>query len=156
TINRRVVVQRCPAVPTAPKTAPTNTILKSACSDTIIALLPPNSKIVLPKRPATTCDTWRPILVDPVNETKGIRLSLLIKSPVKFPVTKQLTPSGMLFSAKTLEMIFWQATAHKGVLELGFQTQTSPQTQAKAAFQDQTATGKLKAEIIPTTPSGWY
>ena len=32
--------------------------------------------------------------------------------------------------------------------------QTFPQTQAKAAFQAQTATGKLKAEIIPTIPSG--
>ena len=29
-----------------------------------------------------------------------------------------------------------------------------PQTHAIAAFQAQTATGKLKAEIIPTTPRG--
>ena len=41
---------------------------------------------------------------------------------------------------------------HKGVFSLGFQIQTLPQTQAKATFQLQTATGKLKAEIIPTTP----
>ena len=30
----------------------------------------------------------------------------------------------------------------------------SPQMSASAAFQDQTATGKLKAEMMPTTPSG--
>ena len=34
--------------------------------------------------------------------------------------------------------------------------QTSPQIQAKAVFQAQTATGKLNAEIIPIIPSGWY
>jgi hypothetical protein len=34
----------------------------------------------------------------------------------------------------------------------GFQTHTSPAIQAKAVFQAQTATGKLNAEIIPTTP----
>src|SRR5690606_19630917 len=149
-----VDVQRCPAVPTAPKTAPTNTIFKSECSDTIMALFPPNSKIVLPKRSATVFDTWRPIRVDPVKETNGTRLSLFIKSPEAFPVTKQLTPSGTLFFSNTLEMIFWHAIAHNGVFELGFQTQTSPQTQAKAAFQAQTATGKLNAEMIPTIPSG--
>jgi hypothetical protein len=35
-------------------------------------------------------------------------------------------------------------------------SQTSPQIQANAVFQAQTATGKLKAEMIPTTPIGWY
>src|SRR5690606_38886985 len=69
---------------------------------------------------------------------------------------KQLTPSGTLFFSNTFVIMFWHAIAHKGVLELGFQTQTSPQTQAKAAFHDHTATGKLNAEIIPTIPSGWY
>ena len=37
----------------------------------------------------------------------------------------------------------------RGVFSEGFQTQTFPQTQANAAFQAQTATGKLKAEIVP-------
>src|SRR5690606_35868344 len=94
--------------------------------------------------------------VEPVKDTNGIRWSLLIKSPQAFPVTIQLTPSSILFFLKTSVMIFGQATAHNGVFELGFHTQTSPQTQAIAAFQDHTATGKLKAEIVPTTPNGWY
>ena len=46
--------------------------------------------------------------------------------------------------------------ADKGAFSDGFQMQVFPQTQAIMAFQDQTATGKLKADIIPTTPSGWY
>ena len=44
----------------------------------------------------------------------------------------------------------------RGVFSEGFQTQTSPHIQAKAVFQAQTATGKLNAEMIPTTPIGWY
>jgi hypothetical protein len=35
-----------------------------------------------------------------------------------------------------------------------FQTTLLPQTSASAAFHDQTATGKLKAEMMPVTPSG--
>ena len=50
--------------------------------------------------------------------------------------------------------MFWQATDVIGVFSEPFQIQASPQTQARAVFQDQTATGKLKAEIMPTTPSG--
>ena len=46
--------------------------------------------------------------------------------------------------------------AQSGAFSLPFHTQTSPQTQAKAAFHAQTATGKLKAEMIPTTPSGCH
>ena len=41
-----------------------------------------------------------------------------------------------------------------GVGSEGFQTTGSPQTRATAVFHDQTAAGKLKAEITPTTPSG--
>src|SRR5262249_22190650 len=46
------------------------------------------------------------------------------------------------------------ARAVSGVRSEGFQTQELPQTRASAAFQDQTATGKLKAEIMPMTPRG--
>ena len=52
-INRRVEVHLCPAVPTAPKTAPITVILISASGVTIIALFPPNSNNDFPKRPAT-------------------------------------------------------------------------------------------------------
>ncbi|MNC94160.1 hypothetical protein D3C83_109450 [compost metagenome] len=43
-----------------------------------------------------------------------------------------------------------------GVWCEGFQTQMSPQIAARKAFQDHTATGKLKAEMMPTTPSGCH
>ena len=47
-----------------------------------------------------------------------------------------------------------QASAASGAFSEGFQTTLSPQTKARALFQDQTATGKLNAEITPTTPAG--
>ena len=44
------------------------------------------------------------------------------------------------------------ASAVSGVFSDGFQTTGSPQTSASAAFQAQTATGKLNAVITPTRP----
>ena len=48
----------------------------------------------------------------------------------------------------------WVASAVSGVFSDGFQMQLSPHTRASAAFHAQTATGKLKAEMIATGPSG--
>jgi len=42
----------------------------------------------------------------------------------------------------------------KGRFSEGFQTSVSPHTRAIAAFHAQTATGKLKALMMPATPSG--
>ena len=46
--------------------------------------------------------------------------------------------------------------AVRGVLDEGFQSTVSPQTSAMAVFQLHTATGKLKAVMTPTTPSGCH
>jgi hypothetical protein len=46
------------------------------------------------------------------------------------------------------------ASAVSRVFSEGFHTTASPHTKASAAFQDHTATGKLKAEMTPQTPSG--
>ena len=43
---------------------------------------------------------------------------------------------------------------HSGVFSEGFQIQTFPHIHAKETFQLQTATGKLKADIIPIIPKG--
>ena len=58
-----------------------------------------------------------------------------------------------IFAAARSKMA-WVARAVRGVFSDGFQTTALPQTRASAAFQLQTATGKLKAEMMPTTPSG--
>ena len=49
---------------------------------------------------------------------------------------------------------FCTAMAVRGACGEGFQIMVSPHTAANAAFQAQTATGKLKDVITPTTPSG--
>ena len=48
------------------------------------------------------------------------------------------------------------ASAVSGVFSDGFHTTELPHTSASAAFHDHTATGKLNAEITPTTPSGCH
>ncbi|MNI17222.1 hypothetical protein D3C73_705870 [compost metagenome] len=53
-----------------------------------------------------------------------------------------------------MSKIAWVASAVSGVFSEGFQTVELPQTMASAEFHDQTATGKLKAEMMPITPSG--
>ena len=121
------------------------------------ALFPPNSKRLFPNLPATICATFLPMRVEPVAEIKGIAGSSASHLPTSAsPLMRQEIPSGRSFFAKTSAMIFWQAMAQKGVFSLGFQTHTLPQTQARAVFQLHTATGKLKAEIMPTIPKGWY
>ncbi len=51
-------------------------------------------------------------------------------------------------------MTAMQASAVSGVFSDGFQTTELPVTRARVVFHDQTATGKLKAVITPTTPIG--
>ena len=72
-MTRRVEVQRCPAVPTAPKKIDCVAMLMSALGATINALLPPSSRIVRPSRPLTALATLNPMLVEPVADTNGIR-----------------------------------------------------------------------------------
>ena len=76
-----VEVQRCPAVPTAPKTAPITVIFISACGLTMIALFPPSSKSDLPNLLATVSATILPIRVEPVAEIRGIFLFFVKDSP---------------------------------------------------------------------------
>src|SRR5215510_15103206 len=95
----------------------------------ITALLPESSRIGLAKRLASRSPTARPIAVEPVAETSGTRLSSASISPNL---------------AEAFSKRAWAASAVKGVLSDGFQMQAFPHTSASAAFQDHTATGKLK------------
>ena len=149
-------MQRCPAVPTA-----ANTIARTARSSladgvTIIALLPPSSRIERPKRCATTGASSRPMRVEPVALTTGMRASLASSSPMsRWPSTICDSPAGASpkrFAARSNSA--WQARAVSGVFSDGFQITLSPQTSASAAFQHHTATGKLNAEITATGPAG--
>jgi hypothetical protein len=63
-INLRVEVQRCPAVPTAPKTAPGTVIFISASGVTMIALFPPNSNNDFPNVAAQLALQFSPFLLN--------------------------------------------------------------------------------------------
>src|SRR6478735_6882333 len=156
-INLLVVVQRCPAVPTAPNTQPINAISRSASFDMMMALLPPSSKMVFPSLAATAVLTALPMRVEPVADKSGTRVSLHNHSPTSLPpCIKPFTPSGTLFFSNTSATIFCTAIPHKGVFSLGFQMLTLPQTHDSALFHAHTATGKLKADIMATIPTGCH
>ncbi len=122
----------------------------------MIALLPPSSRSDRPSRLPTTSPTIRPIRQLPVAEIKGKRWSSSIRRPISSPPTQSWkTPSQSLAPA-TSSTIFWTAMAASGVRGDGFQIMVSPQTAAIMAFQAQTATGKLKAVMMPIGPSGCH
>lgn len=110
-------------------------------------------------------------------------MSLTIVSPTSDPpVTKDATEPGRQFRSNTCAIIFVVAIEVNGVVGAPFQTTVSPHTIAIAAFQPYTlnnisllnwsycffikftcyfiivltATGKLNAEITPTTPTGFH
>src|SRR5881397_3052254 len=95
---------------------------------------------------------------EPVAEMSGTRRSLANGSPTvaTSPVSSVKIAGSTPVSRQTLSARRVTAMAQSGVLLEGFQTTASPQTEAKALFQDQTATGKLKAVMTPTTPSGCH
>ena len=63
-----IVVHLYPAVPTHANTHAFNASSRSASSAMIAALLPPSSRIVLPKRECTSDEIFLPTPVEPVND----------------------------------------------------------------------------------------
>src|SRR5215471_16572037 len=118
------------------------------------ALLPPSSRIVRPKRPLTALATLNPILVDPVADTSGIRGSSANFWPTVFrsPTSRVKIAGSAPVSRQTRSAILVTAIALSGVFSDGLQIVVLTHTAARAAFHDQTATGKLKAVITATRP----
>ena len=109
-----------------------------------------------PNRAATRGPTSRPIAVEPVAETIGMRASSTRTSPASRPPTSSV---GRLAGASpkreaALSNSACTASAVSGAFSEGFQATLSPHTKASAAFHDHTATGKLNAEMTATTPAG--
>mmetsp|Transcript_41780 Transcript_41780/g.118493 ORF Transcript_41780/g.118493 Transcript_41780/m.118493 type:complete len:231 (+) Transcript_41780:1029-1721(+) len=98
----------------------------------------------------------RPVLVDPVNDTSATLLSVTIRSPTvgPSPVSRQNTPAGRPFLSSTRATIFVTATDVSGVVSAPFHTLQLPQTRDMDRFHPRGATGKLKAVMMPTVPSG--
>jgi hypothetical protein len=94
--------------------------------------------------------------VEPVADTSGTFGWSTSASPTsRPPITTADRPAGASPNFATARSnSACTASPVSGVFSDGFQTQASPQTNASAEFHDHTATGKLKAEMTPTTPSG--
>ena len=94
---------------------------------------------------------------EPVAETSGTRRSATKRSPTPLrPPMIRLKIGGAPFASSTRWAMRVVAMAVSGAWCDGFQIIESPQTAATMAFQAQTATGKLKAVMMPTTPSGCH
>jgi|688.fasta_scaffold186970_2 hypothetical protein len=81
-INLLKLVHLCPQVPTAANVHALNARSKFASLRIMVALFPPNSSRVLPKRSSTVLLTILPTFVEPVNDTNGILLSSAIFFPI--------------------------------------------------------------------------
>ena len=77
-----------------------------------------------------------------------------MRAPRSAPPTASENSGGCPARRHTSLASLVTATAVRGVSSDGFHTTESPHTNASAAFHDHTATGKLNAEITPTTPAG--
>ncbi len=135
-----------------------NAISRSADGATIMALLPPSSRMHLPKRAATFGPTTRPMRVEPVAETIATSRFATMASPTSdLPISTCDSACGApskRLSARS--KIFCVANADNGVFSDGFHITGSPQTIASAAFQHHGATGKLNAVTMPHTPAGCH
>lgn len=131
---------------------------KLASSNTITALFPPNSNIVLPNLVWTVELILFPMLVEPVKLINSNLLSLINYSPTVLPgpVTIAKTPSGALFFSKTSAIILVVAKVTRDVVEAPFHKTKSPHIKAIAKFQPKTAHGKLKAVMTPINPKGFH
>ena len=91
-------------------------------------------------------------------DTSGMRRSCSSRSPTvePRPTASEKMAGSYPFARATSAAMRVQAIAVSGVWLDGFHSVASPHTAAMAAFQLHTATGKLKAEITPTTPSGCH
>ena len=154
-MTRRMLVQRCPAVPAAAKTIPRTARSRSALGATMAALLPPSSRRVLPNRAATRGPISAPMRSDPVALTRATRGSSRSGAALSRSVmTSWCTAAGRPASAMARSRIAEHASEVSGVSSDGFQITVSPHTRATAVFQAHTAAGKLNAEMTATTPRG--
>ena len=123
----------------------------------MIALLPPSSSRLLPSRSATRTPICRPTWVEPVNDTSATRRSSTNLPASSVPASMKIWKmAGSEWRSRTRLQMCCTASEHSAVFGEGFHTVALPVMAARNAFQDHTATGKLKAEITPTTPSGCH
>ena len=159
TISRRSVVQRWPAVPAAE-----NRIARAASSRS--ALGADDHRIVAAELEQHAPEALRDARARPRGPSRSIRSPRPARCADRRPEPRRrrarpgpaapARPAHRRSRAARGGPAAITASAHSGVFSLGFQITGLPQTSASAAFHAHTATGKLKALITSTGPSGCH
>ena len=148
TISRRSEVQRWPAVPTAPKTMARSARSRSAAGVTIIALLPPSSRIERPKRAATArTDGAAHRRRTGGRDQRDRRARRPAPRPSGVPpMTICASPAGAASPKRAIARSSARkvASPDSGAFCDGLKITGSPQTSAIAAFQANTATREVE------------
>ncbi len=122
-----------------------------ASSKTMLAALPPSSRVTFLELPATVRAIALPTPVEPVKATLSTSGWPTRVSPVApAPVMMLTTPGG--------RSACWQISANSravsGVVSAGLSTTVLPQASAGAIFQASISSGKFHGMTWPATPSG--
>ena len=158
TIRRRSEVQRWPAVPTAENRIARTAMSRSADGATIMALLPPSSRIGAAEargdlRSDDRAHPGRAGRRDDRHVLRGDQ-RLADRRAADDDLRQPLRRVGAEALRAPARRSSSSRARESGVFSDGFQITGSPQTSASAAFHAQTATGKLKAEMTAQGPSG--
>ncbi len=122
-----------------------------ASSKTMLAALPPSSRLSRFGVPATARAISRPTSVEPVNATLSTSPCSTSACPVPpAPVTMLTTPGGR----SACWQISAKASAVSGVVSAGLSTTVLPQASAGAIFQASISSGKFHGMTWAATPSG--
>ena len=132
-----------------PFTIPSTAWSIGASANTMLAALPPSSRVTF-LRPAARAISL-PTSVEPVNATLSMPGWVTRARPVSpAPVTMLTTPGG--------RSACWQISANSsavsGVVSAGFSTTVFPQASAGAIFHASISRGKFHGMTWPATPSG--
>ena len=151
TSSREPAQHTWPWLKKMPLTMPSTAWSTGASSKTMLAALPPSSRVTFLSVPATVLAISRPTSVEPVNATLSTSSCATSARPVSpAPVTMLTTPGG--------RSACWQISANSsavsGVVSAGLSTTVLPQASAGAIFHASISSGKFQGMTWPATPSG--
>src|SRR3990172_4274046 len=152
-MTRLAAVHLWPVVPNPPQIAPSTAKSILASSITMMAFLPPISRLQCLKLGAQVSETVFPTAVEPVKETNFTSGCFIRGIPTPAPEPKMMltTPLGMPASSQALIKF----KAERGVSVAGLNTTVLPQIKAGISFHDGMAMGKFHGVIKAQTPMGW-
>src|SRR6478672_11568779 len=133
-----------------PFTIPSTAWSRAASANTMLAALPPSSRVSRRPVPASSVAIRLPTAVEPVNATFARSGCATSAAPVSGPpVTTFSTPGGSPASSA----ISASSSAVSGVVSAGFSTTVLPHASAGAIFQAAISSGKFHGITAPQTPS---